>query len=55
MTDDATIATVRARHPWLSDDWEAAVRLELGGRLAEKCRARLAKLAAMSSDDWRDE
>ena len=44
MTDDTTIATVRARRPWLSDDWEAAIRLELGGRKAEKCRAKLRKM-----------
>ena len=46
MTDDTTIAAVRARHPWLSDDWEAAVRLELSGskRTAEKCRAKLRRM-----------
>ena len=46
MTDDTTIATARARYPWLSDDWEAAVRLELSGskRTAEKCRANLVRL-----------
>ena len=45
MTDDTTIATVRARYPWLSDDWEAAVKLELGKkRTADKCRAKLRKM-----------
>ena len=45
MTDNTTIATIRARYPWLSDDWEAAVKLELGKkRAAEKCRANLVRL-----------
>ena len=46
MTDETTIATVRARHPWLSDGWEAAVRREPSGskRSAEKCRANLVRL-----------
>ena len=45
MTDAELIATIRLRHPYLSDDWEAAVKLELGKkRTADKCRAKLRKM-----------
>jgi hypothetical protein len=44
MTDSTLIAAVRKRYPWLSDEWEAAVRLELGKRSAAKCRRHLETL-----------
>jgi hypothetical protein len=44
LTDAALIAAIRKSRPWLSDEWEAAVRLELGKRSHEKCRRHLETL-----------